>query len=597
MPLDDEDAEIVRQLHTIKKGDHPLEVEEKFQVLLERYKNNFKLKFIYNEFRIANASHLPRTRPQILLGGPIGLNYPNIHSYFLFEVADVVCLTCVEKAYSYTSAIHCSPNSLFFEILTKLPPGFHPDFYWDNQIEHRHYIPPGIEIAPFPIVASVCHTFLHKSIEYVCELFDKVISISSFHGDLLRKKYGDKVIDIPFGINWASFNRTVEPQWDNKSIDLCVTFSEHTSPAYANKRNQLLQWVREFNEKHPGRFSIEFLSDLTMDKYLEVLKKSRITLNITGVHGSYNYRTLEAISTGSMVFQYDWDGDFFENKFSDLFQDEVHGAGFNKDSFEKKLLYYLENPEITQKIAKTAHVYLEENYSYKKLYEELIRKVKESSIQIPRKITGKQGYFLVDMIYYYQNSLMQKNMVYGVLGVDEQESWIRFNNLMILTLSLDLTGLGCVMLVAEVPEPLSRLKHADLWNLCQNFYQSALASVPLEYLWIVRWNYFLLSLEMKMASKMDFQEVAALLEKTTPAAFDETRIIFKYYVDDERFPEYNLSPKRAVDSIHPFTQLNIDLLKSMNNPEERARLHLAYAQGLFLKTMADTSFTMFPRRT
>ncbi len=544
-------------------------INEEFNILIANNPLSKGLLFYYNEFRIAHIDKLPKTRPQILVGGPIGILYPHLHNYPLFEIADVICLTTVHKPLVYYSAIHFQPKTLYFDILKKLPKGFKPDFFWDNQIEHKHFIPYGIEIAPFPIVASVCHTYLHKTLEHVYELFDLIVPVSKSYSHLLKKNFPDKIIDLPFGLNWGAFNYTITPQWE-KSLDVCITFNESSSPVYDYKRNRIIELAKKFKAKYGNRFSINISGKVSQTQYIDTLKKSRITINATAVNGPYNYRTIEAMCAGSMVFQYEWDDSFFDNKFSELFIEGRHGVTFNFENFEQKLLYYLENPIQTEKIAREGYEFLIQNYNYKKLYKQLFQEIKNRDIKLPRKISNKNNYYHNDMVYYYQNNEMINFMSLGILTVFE-EPWIQFNNLMVFANTLDENSEGYHLLIASLPSSLTQLEAFTTWALCCKFYQEALAQVPKEFAWIVKWNFLLLSIENKQFKKQDLEEMLTALE-TEPIPFDEKKITFKYYVRSNDFPDYQY---KAVE--WEFIRLNLELMKAMENPQARALLYRNYA--------------------
>lgn len=542
-----------------------------FQKAIDQYPKNCKLLLSYNEFRITNASRLPRTRPQILLCGPLGCTYPNLHSFPLFEVADVVCITCGPKTYGYSSSINCNPSTLFFDILKKLPPGFVPDFYWDNQVEHGHFVPAGIEMAPFPIVASLCHFFLHKSVEHICEVFDFVLPISKFYGNILRKKYPEKIMDIPFGLNWASFDHMISPHWE-KSIDVCVTFVGSKAPQYCNKRNVVMELIKKFQEKYGARFSIVIVSNISNAQYTDIIRKSRITLNVTGIHGPYNYRTIEAMCAGSMIFQYNWEKEFFENDFSELFIEGVHGASFNFENFESKLLYYLENRELTEKIARESYAFLTANYTYKQLFQRLISSVKKMNLKLPRNEFSFNGYHQVDMIYYNQSNHMINCMNYGVIGAHNQISWIQLNNLMVLSCTYTDQHPGYQFLIVMASNISFDLKKGDIWAICCKYHDMALKTVPREHLWLIQWNFLMLSLERGQAVRKEVEDILVMLEDEDPVPFDETQLIFKYYVNSSLYPMYQLG-KNAAD----FFELNMELIKVIDKPKERSLLYKNFA--------------------
>lgn len=548
-------------------------LELEYSSLLEKFPDHLVLLIAYNEFRVSNAEKLPKIRPQILLGGPLIAKYPNLHSFPLLKVADVVCVPRTEDKVPYRSALNCTAWDPFFCVLQKLPPGFSPDFYWDNQVEHHHLVPPGIDTAPFPIVASLCHTYLHKSIEHVCELFDLVIAPSKYYAQVLRKKFPQKVLEMPFGLNWGSFHGMMEPLWE-KSIDVSVTFGGTDSLVYMNKRNGVIQMIKDFKAKYGNRFSIELYQNLSKVEYLEVLRKSRITLNVTGIHGPYNYRNMEAMCSGALVFQYDWsDEKFFVNDFSELFKEGIHGVSFNSSNFESKLLEWLENPQKIETMAREAYTYLKENYSYPQLYRDLFKKVSETNVTLPRKQSGFSGYHDVDMVYYYQSNATIQMVCYGVLNDIDYSDWIDLNNIMILAKTIE-SQYAKNLFMAAIPDLLKKIPRPDLDLLVLHCYYEALSCVPEEQSWIIRWNYLLISLEKETTKPNDITSLIEVLEGIPEAStFDERRLIFKYFVKSDRYPAYQLGSTAQ----NEYLRLNMDLMKVIDQPLKRAQFYRAYA--------------------
>lgn len=566
------EEEEIKQLYTLAQYAHSSSdvqlINSKFETFVKKYPNNSGLLFKFNEFRISNISKLPKTRPHVLVGGPFSVIYPNMHTFSLFECADIICLAPNKSPYPFHSSIHCGLSDLFVDTLKKLPPGFEPDFYWDNQVEQFHYIPPGIQIAPFPIVASVCHTYLHKSIEHVCELFDLIVANPKSYVGLLEKKFPGKIINLPFGLNWASFHKLLHPCWE-KSIDVSVTISGTDSPIFPT-RNKVIDLVKKFKEKHGHRFSIELFDPMPYHDYIKTLQRSLITINAVGVHGPYNYRTVEAMCSGSMVFQLDCDGPYVKNRFSDLFIDGEHGFGFTFDNFEEKLLYYLENREEAVRIAKNGFAFLSENYSYKKLFLELVEIIKAKNIKIPRNTISSNAYHHADMIYYYQSNSMHEALSYCVLDEAVFPQWIRCNNMMVLARLGKEQQFASLLLKAFSAHELSSIQHYDSWSLCLKFFEEAQNNIPTDYTWIVQWNFFLLSIEHGKADRKAAENLLEKLEKAKPQPFDELKVVFKYYILSESFPEYRLGSDA-------YLKLNIDLLKDIGDPFKRASHHLDYA--------------------
>jgi len=548
-----------------------LEAEATFKRLLADPERDPLTGVFYNEFRLANIGNLPRNRPQILVGSPFSGTFPNIHISRLFEVADVICLTSTEKPFAYFSTMHCNPDTTFLEILTRLPHGFQPDLYWDQQIESMHYIPSGIEKAPFPIVASICHTFNHQTIEHLCQLFDRVLPISQAYGEILQKKYPKKIINLPLGLNWGSFEHILKPNWE-KDIDVCLTFSPATAPKYGDKRNQIVELFKQFKMKYGREFVIEIATGLPKEKYFDVLKRSRITVNTTGVNGPYNYRTIEAMCAGSMVFEFEWENHFIGNKFSESFIEGTHGVTFTAESFEEKLLYYLKHPEETEKIAREAYTFQKEEYNYKKLYLQLFDEVKKSHISLPRNFHGFEGALQRDLAYYYQNNQLSSFINYGMMQLYEPKTWIDFNNLMIYSGTVFSKGIGEVFLTLITTKLCREFNGIRIWTLCELFFKSASELAPKEHQWIVKWNFFMLATEMKLSTRKDAEEMLLFLESISPKPFDESNLFFKYYLNSASYP-----PIQIGDSNLDFQVFNLELLENIDKPKARALLYRDYA--------------------
>ncbi len=542
-------------------SDSQLEEVEKQLLSLPKTRENA---LIYNEFRIANAGRHQNRRPQILTSGLFNPNIPNLHTSPLMYYGDVVLLACSYEPFNYKSVINCYNLTLFFEILQQLPEGFHPDFYWDNQVEKDHYVPKGIEMAPFPTFASVCHSYYHLSIEHICPLFDRILPLSPIQGAQLKKKFPGKILDLPFGLNWASFDLMISPYYD-KTIDVCVLFGPREDPTNKERRKRVIEMAKAFEKKYAGRFSFVFAYDLPLNDYADLLLKSLITINIAGAHGPYNYRTVEALCTGSLIFEANWSDGFFKNNFQALFQEGVHGVSFTFETFEEKLLYYLTHREEAQQIAKQGLAFLKEHYSYEKLFSQIYQEAKKIDVTQRPTLPPGLGYFHADMIYYYQaNRLLDINLSYGVLqAYHEPLAWVRALNEMIY-LDLPKESLGSLYALSLQTDRLANLKTGDLFILLQELYQQALKA-PLKQRWLVEWTFFLICFKRNKSTPKQLEHLKEhLLQDIEP--FPD-HAIFKYSIDEEENSRYyNL-----------YFDLNLKILKVMDQPKERAALFRQYA--------------------
>ena len=537
------------------------EVEKKF----EAEPADRETSFYYNEFRIVNAGRHHKKRPQILTAGIFNPNIPNVHTDPLIRFGDVVFLAAAFEPFPYKSVINCHHATHFFHILEQLPEGFFPDFYWDNQVEKDHFIPKGIEMAPFPTVASVCHLYYHLTIENICSLFDLVLPLSKLHCQQLEKKFPGKILEIPFGLNWASFDFCILPNFE-KTIDVAVTFGPRMDPANKDRRKNVIQMVKEFQNKYNHRFTFVYAHDLPVSEYTELLQKSLIVINVAGVHGPYNYRTIEALCSGSLIFECNWSDGFYTNSFSELFQDGVHGVSFTFDNFEDKLLYYLTHKEEALQIAKQGLEFLKANYSYGQLFERLYQQVKKISVPKPRNFPKGLGYFYGDMIYYYQASeTLQKMLSMGSIQISEEEvPWIQANNQMVL-LTLPKETIGSLFTISLLTDLLNEKQSGDPFVIVNALYQKALKTAPLDQRWLIEWNYFLQCVKLEKAAPEQTQAIKNLLSQEVDPIAD--RLIFKYSIDEEDNSNY----------YDLYFEMNLNILKKIDQPKERANLFRLYA--------------------
>lgn len=530
----------------------------------------------YNEFRIANIRRLPKTRPHILIGGPINVIYPHYHIKPLFALADVVALSFSTVKYNYASVVNCGQTMAFLDILKRLPAGFTPDFYWDNQVEHLHYIPAGIDRAPFPIVASVCHTFLHKSVQAICEVFDYVITGSKSYSKLLREGYGGKILDMPFGLNWGAFEFIPKPNW-SKSIDVFLSFEESSNPIYGSKRNSVIRCFKKFKQKYGDRFAMLHLSKLSKKDYLQLLSQSRIAINVTGVNGPYNYRTAETLCSGTMLLEYEWNDPCYEMSFSELFLDGVHGVTFTEETFESKLLYYLEHKGDAESIAKAGYQYMTERYSYKKLFSSLIDTLhKKNSLKFPRSACLGLGLFHHDMIYFYQgNKEAFNSMGYGLQYLGHLSEWIQYNNLLVYHSIFAPEHPHYQMLMLHLMQTIPCTLSVTAKSCCRDLYLMAKKEIPQEFLWILEWNYFLIEIEHEKPEKHKLIEMFQMLTHLQPVPFDEGVVMFKYYLSDPKYEKFSV---QSTDFLpEDFMTLNLALIKASQDAVSRASLYRDYA--------------------
>ena len=389
-----------------------------------------------NRFRLRHAAELPHDRPRVLIGGMNDSVWPNFHTLPLLRVADVVSLTVSGEAaidrlrYDYY-------NERFADIVKRLPAGFEPDLFWDNFVMGSHLIPVGIEQSPFPTAAGFGHLFLAPRNAHAAKLFDVIVPISNAFVPGFEKLTQKPVLDIPFGLNWASFHHFVAAGPDDhqeRDIDVSVTLHpDRVLGGHSNSRWRVVRALEAFRDKYGDRYRIHIEHGLDKEAYLGVLRRSRISLNVPGIHGPYNYRTCEVMAAGALLMQLDSDEFSVPSDLRDYFADGEHLSIFSFENLEEKLLHYLENAEETNRVALAGRAYLAEQYSYERLYTELFRGVAECQTRVQPRIGEAAAYLHLGLTYWhYQDKAMCPTSILALIGMMDQEPFRRANNLMVL---------------------------------------------------------------------------------------------------------------------------------------------------------------------
>jgi hypothetical protein len=329
----------------------------------------------HNRFRLRNITSIEEKRPGLLLGYINDNHFPNFHTVEMLRVADIVSLTVKEELTDTIDRLHYNlAKDDMNSIRKRLPKGFQPTLYWDIQAAHGHIHPLGLSCAPFPSVASICHVQHGPAVKTISEMFDFVLPVGNVFGDAFS--YGKaSVLRFPFGINWASFHRFFEGGDEVRDIDVSVTFSTTSNPVYHGLRHQVTALVAELKRKWEGRFRIEIESGLPKDDYARLLLRSKISLNVVGINGPFNYRSCEIVNSGALLFQANVMEDGLEVDYEGILEEGTHFVSFNPENLETTLLEYLENEERLKEMAFSASTHLKDKYSYGKLSTSLMNKI------------------------------------------------------------------------------------------------------------------------------------------------------------------------------------------------------------------------------
>lgn len=368
-----------------RSKNHYQEIEQKWEQLIELADDSqlFTSLKRYNLFRLRNLLVLKKKRPALLLGYINDSHFPNFHTYELLKVADVVSLTTTEKEPKSEDRVYYFPSSdNFITIRKKLPKGFKPQLFWDMQAAHGHLHPLGLSSMPFPTVAGICHHQHGPAVKTICEMFDFVLPVSQTFSPSCSYQNA-KVLNQPFGINWASFHKSFpsEKAWNSRKFDISLTFSNTSSQAYHGLRNEVVQEMENFKSKWAKKYNIEIVQNLSKTDYKKLLENSKISINVVAINGPYNYRTCEVINSGALLFQANVIEDGLKFSFESELDIDQDFVSFTPQNLEQKLIHFLGNPKQAFKIAENAKQGIKNKFSYDKLFKNLLASVEKFDLE------------------------------------------------------------------------------------------------------------------------------------------------------------------------------------------------------------------------
>lgn len=343
-----------------------------------------------NAFRVKHSDVMKIRKPRIFLGLINHEHYPNFQVIPLLQFADIVSL-CLPQFYDgRVDRISFDPRSEdFSDLLKKTPALFKPDYYWEPQICGTSMPPYGLQDAPFPTIGGLCHTFRGANMEALANYYDYITPISTPFSKLFQSSSTTaKVIDVPVGGNWGSFDTTIETSLEEKrDIDLVINFSASTNPEYLDYRKQVHELCKNFEQKYGAAFVIKFEYGVSKTQYFETMKRAKVVVNACSFNGPYNYRTFEVINSGAILMQIKTQYDVVQD-LNEYFIPDVHFVEFDESDFETKLLTLLESKEKRRLIQKTSLQYLNKDFSLEAIHSQILERVlqdKKNEIVADRK--------------------------------------------------------------------------------------------------------------------------------------------------------------------------------------------------------------------
>jgi hypothetical protein len=242
--------------------------------------------------------------PKILIGS-INLGYvPNFHTFPLVEMgASIVAITVNEAHRWRPDMLYINHQWDSSHWLKMLPPRWQPDFFWDPQFEHGHYIPPGLSTAGIKTIVSFNHAHLGQALWQMRGMFDAIIAPSK-----QVAHFGTHQIN--WGLSWGSMRDRVHglcpKDPSERDIDLSCTVGEGKL-GKESIRPRVLEAVRKLKAERPD-LKVEIASGLDPEAYYTILKRSKVSINVGTWGAPLTYRALEIVACGAAFLHIDEDG-------------------------------------------------------------------------------------------------------------------------------------------------------------------------------------------------------------------------------------------------------------------------------------------------
>ena len=217
-----------------------------------------------------------------------------------------------------------------------------------------------------------------------------------------------KVLDVGFGLNWVSFHLNfLHEKAKTRDIDLSVTFSPSDNPVYEGHKITAVRLAENLKDKWRHLYTIQISHGLSKDAYLDLLSRSRLSVNVVGLNGPYNYRTCEIMNAGALLFQMDTSMNAIPTNDEELFTEGEHFVRFRNDNSEDLVLQLLQDPDRLDRIAKCGKERLEQEFSYEKLYAKLIKQTSEYWEGAERGFSRNESDYLLGKLMWNQTQHTQ----------------------------------------------------------------------------------------------------------------------------------------------------------------------------------------------
>lgn len=335
---------------------------------------------IINKFRVMYYSVLPK-RPKILsnvIGGRIGnALISNADVIFFLENESKLKLERIDTdiiTYNFF-------ENNFLDILSKLPPGWEPDYVFVF-LPEVFSLPKGIEKSPYPVIGFAGDPWRINKLFHSMKFFDVIIPSMEHYCSVLKKLGESEVLYT----SCAGIQGYFPPQKyisnsdiiNEKEFDVIFTGCV-SSPSY-RKRSKYLWRLLKLGKRY--KIFVGFFNNL--EESYKTLVKSKITIHCPSIQGGVNLRVFESIANGVLLLHEEGD-----KSIEEFFEDKKEIVLFNENNFEELIEYYLNNDEEREKIVKQSILKNKKSCSVNVHMKNVIDKISRCKIDVKRRTTLK----------------------------------------------------------------------------------------------------------------------------------------------------------------------------------------------------------------
>ena len=329
---------------------------------IKKYPFDSDLSKKLNALRV-NYHHISNTkRMKLLLAGAAAIP-DGLYGQMFRRIADVIYLMPLFGTPYVDINANSDVSEIWYnhldvtlsDILPYLPSGWEPDYIIIINAEINYYIK-GIDKSPYPTIATVNDSFYFgRKLNIELKYFDIVLPLSEFFGNKYKKLGCKKILYHKGGCSFGSAPDLYPYMKLEKLYDIAFV-GTFDFPSYIS-RDKFLKQLLRLQKKIKIYFG--------QGEFTEIFNQSKIAFNCANEQKHVNFRALEVIDCGSLLFMED------DNMaIRDFFEDKKDIILYNENNMEELIEYYITHDDERENIIQNAMA-KSKTYTYEEIFQSL----------------------------------------------------------------------------------------------------------------------------------------------------------------------------------------------------------------------------------